>query len=84
MGASRRFVFARWDIVIRSLSQLEAHMARGGGKAPRHVTWIICLVLYLVPLLAHFGIIRVDRNVADWCWIIGYGLLLVAVQVRRL
>jgi hypothetical protein len=59
-------------------------MARGGGKAPKQVTWIICLVLYLVALLAHFGMVRVRADIAEWSWIIGYGLLLLAVQVRGL
>jgi hypothetical protein len=59
-------------------------MARGGGKAPKQVTWIICLILYLLAVLAHFGVLRVDRSIAEWSWIIGYGLLLVAVQVRGL
>ena len=59
-------------------------MARGAGKAPKQITWIICLVLYLVALLAHFGMVRIPGNYADWAWIIGFGLLLVAVQVRGL
>jgi hypothetical protein len=59
-------------------------MGRGGGKAPKQVTWIICLVLYLVALLAHFGMVRVRGDIAEWSWIIGYGLLLLAVQVRGL
>jgi hypothetical protein len=59
-------------------------MARGGGKAPKQITWVICLVLYLVALLAHFGVFRIPGDVAQWSWIIGYGLLLVAVQVRGL
>ena len=59
-------------------------MARGGGKAPKQITWIICLILYLVALLAHFGVFRVSGDVAQWSWIIGYGLLLIAVQVRGL
>jgi len=59
-------------------------MAGGGGKAPKQIIWVICLVLYVVALLAHFRMFRVDANVADWSWIIGYGLLLVAVQVRGL
>ncbi len=59
-------------------------MARGAGKAPKQITWIICLVLYLVALLAHFGVFRVGGDVAEWSWIIGYGLLLIAVQVRGL
>ena len=54
------------------------------GNAPKQITWIICLVLYLVALLAHFAVIRMDSSTAEWSWIIGYGLLLVAVQVRGL
>ena len=53
-------------------------------NAPKQITWIICLVLYLVALLAHFGMIRMDSSIAEWSWIIGYGLLLTAVQVRGL
>jgi hypothetical protein len=59
-------------------------MAQLGGKAPKQITWIICLILYLVALLAHFGVFRVSGDIAQWSWIIGYGLLLVAVQVRGL
>ena len=54
------------------------------GKAPTQITWIICLVLYLVAVLAHFGVVRIDRGIADWSWIIGYALLLIAIQVRGL
>ena len=53
-------------------------------SAPKQITWIICLVLYLVALLAHFGVVRMDSGIAVWSWIVGYGLLLVAVQVRGL
>ena len=59
-------------------------MARGGGKAPKRITWIICLVLYLVALLAHFRVLHVSGDIAEWSWIIGFGLLLAAVQVRGL
>lgn len=59
-------------------------MARGAGKAPKQITWVICLILYLVALLAHFGVIRVSGDIALWSWIIGYGVLLLAVQVRGL
>jgi hypothetical protein len=59
-------------------------MVRGGGKAPKQITWVICLVLYLVAVLAHFGVFRVRADFAVWSWIIGYGLLLVAVRVRGL
>ena len=54
------------------------------GNAPKQITWIICLVLYLVAIVAHFGVVRMDPAIAGWSWIIGYGLLLVAVQVRGL
>lgn len=53
-------------------------------NAPRLITWIICLVLFLVAVFAHFGMIQVSRDIASWSWIIGYGLLLLAVQVRGL
>jgi hypothetical protein len=59
-------------------------MARGGGKAPKQATWLVCLVLYLVALLTHFGVLRLGGDVSQWSWIIGYGLLLIAVQVRGL
>lgn len=59
-------------------------MARGTGKAPKQITWIICLVLYIVALVAHFGLVRMTGDIASWSWIIGFGLLLAAVQVRGL
>jgi hypothetical protein len=59
-------------------------MARGGGKAPRQITWLICLILYLVAVLAHFRVVQVRADVATWSWIIGYALLLLAVQLRGL
>jgi hypothetical protein len=54
------------------------------GKAPKQVTWIICLVLYVIALLAHFGVVHLGGQAGEWAWIIGFGLLLVAVQVRGL
>ena len=54
------------------------------GNAPRHITWVICLILYLVAVLAHFGVFHPGGNIADWCWIIGFALLLLATQVRGL
>ena len=57
---------------------------RGGGKAPKQITWLICLVLYLVAVFAHFGVVRVRADVALWSWVIGYGLLLLAVRLRGL
>jgi hypothetical protein len=59
-------------------------MAGGGGKAPKQITWLICLVLYIVALVAHFGGVRVRADVGLWSWVIGYGLLLLAVRLRGL
>ena len=54
------------------------------ASAPKQITWLICLVLYIVAVLAAFGVVRIDSQVAMWSWVIGFGLLLVAVQVRGL
>jgi hypothetical protein len=54
------------------------------GKAPTLIVWVISLVLYLVALLAAFGVIRPGAEVAMWSWIIGFGLLLIACRVRGL
>ena len=54
------------------------------GKAPKHITWVIWLVLYIVALLSHFGVIHPGNNIGDWSWILGFALLLIAVQVRDL
>lgn len=59
-------------------------MARGSTSAPKQITWIICLILYVVALAAHFGVVKVSGDIATWSWIIGFGLLLVAAQVRDL
>ncbi|MGH9362578.1 MAG: hypothetical protein ACRD2T_11740 [Thermoanaerobaculia bacterium] len=54
------------------------------GKAPRQATWLICLALYVVAILSHFGALHLGGNLGDWAWIVGYALLLIAVQVRGL
>lgn len=60
-------------------------MARGGGgKAPKQITWVICLILYVIALATHFGVFRLGGDIASWSWILGFGLLLLAVQVRGL
>ena len=59
-------------------------MARGGGKAPQQVTWIICLILYIIAVVAAFGIVAVPAPLGLWAWVIGFGLLLLACQVRGL
>ncbi len=53
-------------------------------SAPKQITWIICLVLYAIALMSHFGVISPGGDVATWSWILGFGLLLIAVQVRGL
>ena len=59
-------------------------MARGGGKAPAQVTWIICLILYIIALVAAFGLVAVPAPFGRWAGVIGFGLLLLACQVRGL
>ncbi|MGK2945699.1 MAG: hypothetical protein ACSLFC_13265 [Desulfuromonadales bacterium] len=54
------------------------------SQAPKFITWILSLVLFLVAIFAHFGIIHVSADISTWSWIIGYALLLVAVQVKGL
>ena len=54
------------------------------ANAPKNVTWFICLILFVIALVAHFRVAHVPANVAVWSWIIGYGLLLLAVRVRGL
>ncbi len=58
-------------------------MARN-TNAPKQITWIICLALFVVAILAHFSMIHVSSDIASWSWIFGYALLLVAVQVKGL
>lgn len=53
-------------------------------SAPKQITWIICLILYIVALLAHFGVVHLGNGIGDWAWIVGFALLLVAAQVRNL
>lgn len=57
---------------------------RNSGKAPTMVVWVISLVLFLIALVAHFGLVRVGAPVGSWSWIIGFALLLVACRVRGL
>ena len=54
------------------------------GNAPKHMTVLISLVLYLVALASHFRWIRMDAAIGEWAWIIGFGFLLVGVKLRGL
>lgn len=57
---------------------------RNVGKAPTMAVWVISLVLFVVALVAQFGLVAIPEPVASWSWIIGFGLLLVACRVRGL
>ena len=57
-------------------------MRKAGGSAPTNVVWIISLILFIVALLAQFHIVRVPAPYADWSWIIGFGLLLIACRIK--
>jgi hypothetical protein len=54
--------------------------ARSGS--PKLGTWIVCLVLFAVPVGARIGVIQPGPAVATWSWILGFGLLLVACRYR--
>ena len=54
------------------------------GKAPTMIVWVISLVLFLVALVAHFGLAKIPAPFATWSWIVGFGLLLLACRVRGL
>jgi hypothetical protein len=58
------------------------------GKAPTTATFVICLILYVLALAGHFGLVSTGsvagQDVADSAWIIGFGLLLLGVQVKGL
>lgn len=57
---------------------------RNVGNAPTLIVWIISLVLFIVALVAQFGVVRIPEPAATWSWIIGFGLLLIACRVRGL
>lgn len=57
---------------------------RNVGKAPTMAVWVISLVLFIVALVARFGVVQIPEPAATWSWIIGFGLLLIACRVRGL
>ena len=60
-------------------------MARSVSSAPKQITWIIGLVLYVVALLGTFGVVaQITGQITQWSWIIGFGLMLVATKVKNL
>ena len=62
----------------------ESIMRNFSGKAPTFIVWVISLVLFVIALLAQFGVVRMGAPIATWSWIIGFGLLLLACRVRGL
>jgi phosphoglycerol transferase MdoB-like AlkP superfamily enzyme len=62
----------------------ESIMSNFSGKAPTFAVWVISLVLFIVALLAQFGVVRMGAPIATWSWIIGFGLLLIACRVKGL
>lgn len=59
------------------------------GKAPTMATFIICVILYVLALVGHFGLLSAGgeiagQSVADWAWIIGFGLLILGIQLKGL
>ena len=59
-------------------------MRSNSGKAPTMAVWVISLLLFLVAIVAHFGLLKIPDPFATWSWILGFGLLLVACRVRGL
>lgn len=60
-------------------------MARDFNNAPKQITWIIALVLYVVALLGTFGVVdQITGQITQWSWIIGFGLLLLATKLKDL
>ncbi len=59
-------------------------MAKVQASAPKQITWIICLILFIVALLSHFAVVQLGSGIGDWAWIIGFGLLLLANQIKDL
>ena len=55
---------------------------RGTGSGTKQITWVVCLILYLVALAVQFRVVHIGGEIGTWAWILGFGLLLVAEKVR--
>ncbi|MDY7096224.1 MAG: hypothetical protein SX243_24885 [Acidobacteriota bacterium] len=53
-------------------------------NAPTFAVWVICLILFVIALLVTFGVLSVGVPLLPWTWIIGFGLLLLACQLKGL
>jgi hypothetical protein len=58
-------------------------MARSVVNAPKQITWIIALVLYVLALLGTFGG-QITGQITQLAWIIGFGLMLLATKLKNL
>jgi hypothetical protein len=75
---------AAGEYTAASTTKQAGAIMANSGKAPTLVVWVISLVLYVVALASAFGVVSIAAPVAMWCWIIGFGLLLIACRVRGL
>ncbi len=57
---------------------------RFSASAPTTAVWVISLVLFLIALVAQFGLAAISQPFATWSWILGFALLLIACRVRGL
>lgn len=55
---------------------------RNAANAPTMAVWIISLILFVIALVAQFGLAAIPEPVASWSWILGFALLLVACRVK--
>ncbi len=63
----------------------EEHMSGSVSSAPKQITWIISLALFIVALLGTFGAVaQINGEITQWAWIIGFALILVATKVKDL
>ena len=80
----QRYVLSARLEPLHLITHKEITLRNFSGKAPTFVVWVISLVLFIVALLAQFGVVRMGAPIATWSWIIGFGLLLIACRVKGL
>jgi hypothetical protein len=57
---------------------------RNAGKAPTLIIWRVCLVLYIIALVAQLRLVALPAQVGSSSWMVGFGLLLLACRLRGL
>ena len=53
-------------------------------QAPKQITLILSVVLWLVGLLAGLGVIHVPNNLGFWCLVVAGALLIPGLPARAL